>query len=75
MAEIDGARLSATQKRLAVERGDTVHFPWGGNEKSLAMHATELMERSQARWKCWMVPNPERATDIDAFHEAYLGPQ
>lgn len=75
MAEIDGAYLSPTKKREAVERGDTVKYPWGGNDKTLQMNAADIMEGSSTPYVAWLEQNPDREHDIDAFHTAFLRKQ
>ncbi len=74
MSDIDAARLSASKKREAVEAGNNIHYPWGGNEKSLAMNAAEIMEGSSRPYRIQLIENPDKRTDIDAFHEAWIRP-
>lgn len=71
---IDGAYLSPKQKRAEVERGNTVLYPWAGNQKSLQFNASDIMLGSSRRYKAELELHPDWATDPDAVHKAKLIP-
>lgn len=76
MAEpIDAAYFSPHQKREALEKGQTIKYPWAGNEKTAKMNASDIMELSgsKQRYALEFIPS-ERTEDTYPVHTVILRP-
>lgn len=71
---VDGSFLSPSKKRAEVEAGNTVFYPWGGNQKSLEINASDIMRGSSRSYKAELELAPDWHSDPDAMNKAFIKP-
>ncbi len=74
MTEINASFLSPLEKRAAVDRGDTIFYPWAGNQNSLVRNAADIMGPSSTMYTTRLDLAPGWEREPDLVHKAWIIP-